>query len=99
MKVARRRVSIRKLAIEALRILEVQAMLGKTELLLDVAANVPSVVLCDPLLLQRILMNLVGNALKFSKEGRVTLSVFWDAASAKMSVVVTDTGIGMTSDE
>ena len=74
-------------------------MQQRTELVLDVAPTVPSCVLCDQMLLQRVLMNLVTNALKFCDEGRVTLSVVWGAEQGKLSVVVSDTGIGMTEEE
>eukprot|EP00906_Rhabdomonas_costata_P021829 RCo031640 len=52
MRVVPKRVSTRSLAIGVLRILEVQAMQQKTELVLDVSPNVPSCVLCDRVLLQ-----------------------------------------------
>eukprot|EP00906_Rhabdomonas_costata_P038083 RCo053761 len=96
MKVVPKRVSVRRLAVEVLRMLEVQALQRKTELLLNVTPNVPSCVLCDRVLLHRVLTNLVTNALKFCDGGRVTLNADWSSVEGKLLIVVADTGIGMT---
>ena len=52
----------------------------------------------DPLRLKQVLLNLVGNALKFTAEGSVTVRVRQSAADAKhlnLQVSVIDTGIGI----
>ncbi len=55
----------------------------------------------DPLRLRQILVNLVGNAIKFTSEGDVTLSAGVDTESpaspgnARLRFTITDTGIGM----
>ncbi len=48
----------------------------------------------DEAALLRVLHNLVGNAIKFTDEGRVTLSV-WPATGDRVALVVRDTGIGI----
>ena len=53
----------------------------------------------DPLRLQQVLLNLVGNAIKFTQRGTVTLAVYVDEESEEnigLHFSVTDTGIGMT---
>jgi adenylate cyclase len=55
----------------------------------------------DPLRLRQILLNLLSNACKFTKDGEVSLRVTPASADGKrwMDFVVTDTGIGMTPDQ
>ncbi|HYF52580.1 MAG TPA: response regulator [Planctomycetota bacterium] len=62
---------------------------------------VPDGVLGDPTRLRQVLLNLVGNAIKFTSQGEVVVRVALDSESGdKVSVrfIVTDTGIGI-SDE
>lgn len=60
---------------------------------------IPSLVKTDPVRLRQILMNLVGNAIKFTHAGGVTLSVEWHAGTQQFRCVVTDTGIGMSAEQ
>jgi len=67
----------------------------------DVTSDVPDHVTGDWLRLQQVLINLVGNALKFTEEGRVVVTV--DAAersdqAALLHIAVADTGIGVPPD-
>lgn len=67
---------------------------------IDVMPGVPDSVNGDPLRLQQILTNLLGNAAKFTNEGTVTLQVFSTTSSSDNTRTIvfriTDTGIGMT---
>ena len=49
----------------------------------------------DRLRLKQILVNLVGNALKFTEQGRVVVRVVTDSAGHPQRIDVTDTGIGI----
>jgi PAS domain S-box-containing protein len=74
------------------------------ELLATIAPEVPSALLGDPLRLRQILVNLVGNATKFTERGRVTLGVEREGGGEEAGAValhfsVADTGIGITPDE
>ncbi|MCA9265304.1 MAG: response regulator, partial [Planctomycetales bacterium] len=55
----------------------------------------------DPIRLRQVLINLVGNAIKFTDHGNVDLIVSYDAVTApqKLCFAVSDTGIGMTPDQ
>jgi PAS domain S-box-containing protein len=62
------------------------------------AESVPSVLQGDPVRLQQILMNLVNNAVKFTKQGSITLTVTVAEASASHALVrfeVQDSGVGI----
>jgi CheY-like chemotaxis protein len=72
------------------------------ELIVDVDALVPTAVRGDPGRLRQVLVNLLGNAIKFTEKGEVVLRVAKEEASADGVVVlhvsVTDTGIGIPLD-
>jgi signal transduction histidine kinase/CheY-like chemotaxis protein/HPt (histidine-containing phosphotransfer) domain-containing protein len=64
--------------------------------------NVPEAILGDPTRLTQILVNLLGNAFKFTNEGGVKLHVGVakrDSGSATLRFTVTDTGIGIPSNK
>ncbi len=63
---------------------------------------VPRSFACDPLRLRQILVNLVGNAIKFTEIGGVTLRVSCErepGGPARMRFEVADSGIGMTPEQ
>ncbi|MER2494273.1 ATP-binding protein [Catenovulum sediminis] len=62
----------------------------------DYIFPLPDVVLTDPTRLKQILLNLISNAIKFTKEGRVTLKVWYNKDESKLYFDVQDTGIGMS---
>ncbi len=75
-----------------------QAHSKNIELLCFVPTNIPNSVIGDPTRLGQVLTNLVGNALKFTERGQVTLKVkLMGIAEDKVSIhfEVQDTGIGM----
>jgi signal transduction histidine kinase len=49
----------------------------------------------DPVKLKIVLRNLIGNALKFTKRGSVTVQVRFDLPGRQLEVLVKDTGIGI----
>ncbi|MEO8597979.1 MAG: PAS domain S-box protein [Candidatus Solibacter sp.] len=61
-------------------------------------AGVPSRLIGDPARLRQVLLNLVGNAAKFTAEGEITVRVECagrDGGNATLRVTVADTGIGI----
>ncbi|MGN8249515.1 response regulator [Pseudomonas sp. SMV7] len=72
------------------------------ELLFDMAADVPNVLLGDPLRMGQIVLNLVNNAVKFTEHGQVTVVVRnlgRTGDKVQLQVRVQDTGIGMTTEQ
>jgi len=72
------------------------------ELLIDVPRSLPASYLGDSLRLGQVLVNLVNNAIKFTPQGEVVLSVrqeWADAHKACLHFAVRDTGIGMSEEQ
>ncbi|MBI3775779.1 MAG: response regulator, partial [Gammaproteobacteria bacterium] len=59
----------------------------------------PENIRSDPVRVKQILLNLCGNAIKFTEHGRVAIDVHADLAAQHMKFVITDTGVGMSNDE
>jgi PAS domain S-box-containing protein len=74
------------------------------ELTGHVASDVPRTLVGDPLRLRQVIVNLLGNAVKFTDHGGIVLSVDVERAdtesgNALIRFSVTDTGIGISSDK
>jgi PAS domain S-box-containing protein len=72
------------------------------ELIVDVDADIPHTLRGDPGRLRQILVNLLGNAIKFTTRGEIVLRVTQEAAATAQDVglqfSVTDTGVGIPLD-
>ncbi|GAA5217307.1 ATP-binding protein [Corallincola platygyrae] len=67
-----------------------------------IAPDVPVMAVGDPMRLRQVLMNLVGNAVKFTERGEINVEVQLLESLADqlyLKVSVRDTGIGMTADQ
>ncbi|WP_026042342.1 two-component sensor histidine kinase BarA [Pantoea sp. A4] len=72
------------------------------ELTVHVDRSVPDNVIGDPLRLQQILINLIGNAVKFTEQGTIDLQVerrSLDATQVEIVINVHDSGIGISSEQ
>ena len=85
--------SLRDLCQQMLASLRITAAQKDLALLLDYPASEPDYLQGDAFRLQQILLNLLGNALKFTDTGSVTLRVAY--AQRQLVIDVVDTGIGM----
>ncbi len=68
------------------------------EMVVDIAPDVPRELIADPLRLRQVLVNLTSNALKFTDEGEICITVQTRAATAdavELLFCVRDTGIGI----
>ena len=62
---------------------------------IHVQGKIPREFTTDPTRCKQILLNLLGNAIKFTEVGRVTLHVSYDSPAQQLEFRVEDTGIGM----
>jgi len=86
----------------ALKTLVLRADEKDLELLCEVAADVPPVVRGDSTRLRQVLINLVGNAIKFTVAGEVAVSVQVETRNDQdclLRLTVADTGIGIPEDK
>jgi signal transduction histidine kinase/CheY-like chemotaxis protein len=93
---------LRDLLDDTLRTLGLRAHQKCLELACRVAADVPEGVRGDPTRLRQIIVNLVGNAIKFTSQGEVVVSVENDSDTGDAVVLhfsVQDTGIGIPEDK
>src|SRR5881409_4363204 len=83
-------------------LLAVRAREKHLELTVDVPPDVPQMVRGDPTRVRQVLMNLIGNAIKFTEEGEVDVSAQVtqrDGDQASVRFRVHDTGIGISDEQ
>jgi signal transduction histidine kinase len=93
---------LRKMVSETAGVFEIQASQKGLTLGCEIAPNVPGEVLGDPARLRQILVNLLGNAVKFTPRGNVSLraGVEWsDEHDVQIRFAVNDTGIGIPKEK
>ena len=85
---------------EALELFGADAAKKHLELAYSLAPDVPSWITCDVTRLRQILVNLVGNSVKFTTSGEVVISVTVETPAPLLSLhfAVLDTGVGIPSD-
>jgi len=79
---------------ETLDLMQVQAQAKGLSLELNTEAPLPPLLVNDPTRLRQVLLNLVGNALKFTEHGKVSVSL--QAQQSQLECAIQDSGIGMS---
>jgi hypothetical protein len=72
------------------------------EVLFRIAPELPALVVGDALRLQQVLLNLAGNAIKFTERGEVVVSaqlVAQEAGTLSIAFAIRDTGIGISAEQ
>ncbi|GAB3477694.1 hypothetical protein GCM10027398_33180 [Azotobacter salinestris] len=75
---------------------------NNVEVLYDLDPSLPTELIGDSLRLQQVLINLAGNALKFTLEGMVVVSIAMlerPQDSVRLRIAVSDTGIGISTEQ
>jgi signal transduction histidine kinase/DNA-binding response OmpR family regulator len=87
---------------EVLKPLAIRAELKHLELVWQVLPDVPEIVAGDPGRLRQVLLNLIGNAIKFTESGQIFVQVEVESRSGGAAVLhyrVSDSGIGIPLDK
>ncbi|HXP11947.1 MAG TPA: response regulator, partial [Acidobacteriaceae bacterium] len=87
---------------DALKTIRFRAKEKGLPLTCDIGAEVPSAVKGDPGRLRQVLLNLVGNAIKFTDQGEVGVRVLADVMEEKAAnfhFIVSDSGVGIAPDK
>ncbi|MFG0334781.1 MAG: response regulator, partial [Maioricimonas sp. JB049] len=93
---------LREEIVDMLRTLATRAFRKEVELVWQVRPEVPQYVRGDPFRLRQVLLNLVGNAIKFTENGEVAVHVAGHTlpdSTVKLDFSVTDTGIGIPQEQ
>lgn len=87
-----------ELANQVINLFKQQANAKNVELKLNISKNVPQFIFSDSIRLKQILVNLIGNAIKFTKEGKIELKINEEKMGSNFSTLhflVKDSGIGI----
>ena len=81
-----------------LHLFETKIQEKNLELIIEYDNSIPETLVGDPVRLHQIILNLVSNAVKFTKKGKITVNILLieqDEETATIEFSVTDTGIGI----
>ena len=97
-RLAPRPVDLPQLSREVMDLFSQQAAAKGVGLELDLADGIPPAVALDADRVRQVLINLVGNAVKFTSEGQVRLELGYAPETETLSVAVIDTGPGIEAE-
>jgi signal transduction histidine kinase/CheY-like chemotaxis protein len=87
---------------ETLRPLAMRAQQKRLELICDIDPDVPDEIVADPTRLRQIVINLIGNAIKFTERGEIGLGVSVESQhgdEVDLVFTVRDTGVGIATEK
>ena len=91
-------VDLKKLGRQCLKLIQAEADKKELELRLEFNSNSGNSFYCDPTRIKQIILNLLNNSVKFTREGHIELKIDIKKSTGKFSSVscsVSDTGIGI----
>lgn len=93
---------LRKVVDEVFDLLYYRALEKQIELFYSIDSEIPAAIMGDSLRLKQVLINLAGNAIKFTSSGHILITITREKAEAdaiELKFSVKDTGIGMTPEQ
>ncbi len=84
---------------QAMRLVEPVARSKKLSLAIDIEQGVPEIVQGDPGRVRQVLLNFLGNAVKFTEQGSIQVRVSVDQDKSALYFEVVDTGIGLAPND
>jgi len=88
-----------KIVTEVESIIKLQAKKKSLEFIVEYESVLPALIRSDPIRIKQILLNLCSNAIKFTDQGSVHVTVKFDEPLEMLTIIVADTGIGMTQEQ
>lgn len=100
LEIHRERFHVAELVGEVHALMEVRAREKSLPLIVEFETEVPETIYSDQKRVRQVLINLMGNAIKFTQEGEIRLTIRCDRSGQEpyLRFDVTDTGIGISSD-
>jgi len=92
-------IDVRDLVQTTADIIRVRAEANGNRIETSIDPGVPETVYSDPVRLRQIIINLLGNASKFTKDGTIALEVSARENEGLLAIAVRDDGIGMTDEQ
>lgn len=99
MQIEQIRFSLEELLLDVVALVRAQAIAKGLQLQVSSRTGIPAQIESDPTRLRQILVNLIGNALKFTEQGSVDVEVSYEAATSQLAIRVRDTGIGIAPEQ
>ncbi len=90
---------VRMVAAEVRNLFTAQAAQKGLLFSVDLDEGMPPIMVGDPQRLRQVLVNLVGNAMKFTERGAVRLNLAFNARGHRLDISVKDTGIGIPEEK
>ncbi len=94
--------SLRERIGDTMKSMGIRAQAKGLELAFRVHPDVPDALVGDPARLAQIIVNLIGNATKFTERGEIVLEIYTDSQTSHRAMLhfeVRDTGVGIPSDQ
>jgi len=87
---------------EIIDIVSIKALSKRIDLIMDIHPQTPRIIVGDPSRLKQCLVNIIGNAIKFTHQGFVKIDVFQESCledNTTIAFKVVDSGIGIPEDQ
>ena len=85
-----------------INLIDIKAREKGLELIFNIEPQIPQALTGDPLRLSQVLINLIGNAVKFTDQGQILLScslVGIDSQGVELKFCIRDSGVGLTQEQ